>query len=338
MIHALLSSLSNIADDALDEEETFSAKDLPLLKEEEPPNDLDNKEELAPDGHVDRDLDPILDHIKTESERPVNNEEQSLNPIDVSSQQDQNEKEVESSSILSPQLSETSLEHDKADSANDEHTLDKLETPEMPTSDPAVIPSHIAEDNDEILPAYPKLTRIFLTDLLKHADALYNAFPPSHSDLSLSSIMGPQSVIFTWSESPSYLPSDNTAEAMVSRPELVVYPFIEPDSKESSSSSSSSSRITSQHRKHRKHGKSPFSQMEKRTMVAGTVIVLGVAMAIYGVNVSRAGDRAGYNGIFHQLAEGHGHVNAKDWKRLGGWVGGAVAGATTKIIKGLSSQ
>ena len=404
MIHSLLSSFPNIADDALDDEEEVANEDAI--------NELDNtsffKEErlqtAAPDGHVDRDDEPILDHVKTESEeheRPANNEEQGLDleenvarnlpPLDEVAinnsfineellqtaapdghvdrdvdpikqderpanirehgfdpdkvlQHHHNEDEVRAARS-SPKISEISPEHGKAaGSATDERILDKVEDPEVPPGDPnSVIPSLITvklEDDDEILSecsVCPKLKKLFLTDLLKHADTLYDTFPPSHPGLSLSSIMGPQSVMFTWSESSSSLPSDNTAEAMVSRPELVVYPFIETQmiSKESSESDEKTSKKTS--RKRHKLKKSPFGQMERKTMVAGTVIVLGVAMAIYGVKASRTGDRSVY-GLFHNFADGHnGHTSAKDWRRLGGWVGGAVAGVTTKIVNGLSS-
>ena len=406
MIHSLLSSFPNIADDALDEEEGV-AENLPPLHEDAI-NDLDNtyfKEEpvqtAAPDGHVDRDFDPILDHVKTDSERPTsdqgqgpdpeegvaknppppyedvinndffkvellqtaasdglvdgdfnsieherpaNNQEQGLDPDRVL-QRDRNEDEVQPA-MTSPKISDIPPEDGKAGSATDEHVLDKVEEPEVPAGDPiSNNPSHIAvkleDDNDEILPECsicPKMTKLFLTDLLKHADTLYNTFPPSHPDLSLSSIMGPQSVIFTWSELFSSLPSDNTAEAMVSRPELVVYPFIEAQMKSKEETSGSEEKTSKKTlRKRHKLRKSPFSHMEKKTMVAGTVIVLGVAMAIYGVKASRNGDRGVY-GLFHNFAEGHnGHANAKDWRRLGGWVGGAIAGVTTKIMNGLSS-
>ncbi|KAF8812134.1 hypothetical protein BYT27DRAFT_7160272 [Phlegmacium glaucopus] len=342
MIHSLLSSLPNIADDALDEEESV-AEDLTPLKGEESLNDPDKtffKEETAPDGHVDGALDQVLNHAKTESERhepPVNDQEQALKPLDsdkVPLQQDHSEDEATSS----PKISETSPEHSKADSASGEHILDMV--PEVPASDPTSNITVKLEDDDDILPACstcPKLPKLFLTDLLKHADALYSAFPPGHPGLSLSSIMGPQSVVFTWSESPSSLPSDNTAEAMVSCPDLVVYPFIETDSHEmkSKESSEAEEKIDKKaRRKRHRLRKSPFSHVEKKTMVAGTVIVLGVAMAIYGVKVSR--DRSGH-GIFHSFAEGHGHTGTKDWRRLGGWVGGAVTGMTTKIMNGLSS-
>jgi TBC1 domain family member 20 len=403
MIHSLLSSFPNIADDALDEEEDVAENLNPL--DEDAINDLNNtvfKEELlqtaAPDGHVDRDFDPILDHVKTESEqherpannqgqgldpeegvaesspsldeddisntfskeellqtaapdghvdrdfgpseqheRPANNQDQGLDPDKVL-QRDHNKDEVRTARS-SPRISEISLEHGKAGSATDEHILDKIEDPEMPAGD-SIIPNLITDD-DEMLPecsTCPKMTKLFLTDLLKHADTLYNTFPPSHSGLSLSSIMGPQSVIFTWSESSSSLPSDNIAEAMVSCPELVVYPIIETHKKSKESSESEENTSKKTRRKRHRHRKSPFSHMEKKTMVAGTVIVLGVAMAIYGVKAARTGGDRSVYGIFHSFTEGHnGHTSAKDWRRLGGWVGGAVVGVTTKIMNGLSS-
>lgn len=350
MIHSLLSSFPNIADDVLDKDEGV----LPPLDEDDT-NDLDNtflKEELlettVPNGHVDRDLDPILDHVKTESEqheRPTNNEEHALEPDEVL-QRDHNEDEVRTARS-SPKISEISPEHGKAGPTTDERILNKVEDSETSTGEPiSIIPNFttVKLEDDEILPECsdcPKLTKLFLTDLLKHADTLYDTFPPSHPGLSLSSIMGPQSVIFTWSELFSSLPSDNTAEAMTSRPELVVYPSIETSSdqmksKESFESEEKTSKKTRRKRHKLRKSLTPFSHMERKTMVAGTVIVLGVAMAIYGVKASRAGDRSVY-GMFHNFAEGHGHTSAKDWRRLGGWVGGAVAGVTTKIMNGLSS-
>ena len=306
----LFRSFPNIADDALDEEEDVSEILPPSAI-----NDLDNtvfKEEspkiseISPEnGKVGSDTDEHILNKVEDSEVPVGNPITSLIAV-----------KLEDDEVL-PKL-------------EDDEVLPKLEDDEVPPK----------LEDDEVLPECsvgPKMTKLFLTDLLKHADTLYNTFPPSHPDLSLSSIMGPQSVIFTWSESFSSLPSDNTAEAMVSRPELVVYPFIETqmESKESFESEEKTSKKM-QHKRH-KLGKSPFSHMEKKTMVAGTVIVLGVAMAIYGVKASRTGDRSVY-GLFHNFAEGHnGHTSVKDWRRLGGWVGGAVAGVTTKIMNGLSS-
>ena len=84
-------------------------------------------------------------------------------------------------------------------------------------------------DMDMPMPTAP----IPLPTILAHSDSLFAQYPPEHSQLRLSSIMGPQSVVFTWSENFSDLPSDTTAEAMVGRPELVSYP-IEPEEMEGS--------------------------------------------------------------------------------------------------------
>ncbi|CAA7261139.1 unnamed protein product [Cyclocybe aegerita] len=219
-----------------------------------------------------------------------------------------------------------------------------------------------------------------LTDLLKRADELYELYPPSHSGLALSSIMGPQSVVYTWSESPSALPSDNTAEAMVQHPELVVYPHVEPSDTDKESDSFAYEKGgrrgkgkgketggPNKLRGKRRHrlGKSPFRYMEKRTtVVAGTVLVVGVAMAVYGIRARNAGAGTGAGaggplggvlggndghgsgfswgfGLFHGLADGGDiHVvplSAKDWRRLGGRVGGALVGMSEKIMNGLSS-
>ena len=140
--------------------------------------------------------------------------------------------------------------------------------------------------------------------------------------------MGPQSVLFTWSENSAELPSDTTAEAMVSRPELVVYPFIPEEMLEDGVEGSSDSENWSEDEKRGPAGRARsrkvrekggmrnkgrktrrrskivnklqelfrvldgsaagrgMTQVDGRTMVAGAVLVLGVAMAIYGVKSS----------------------------------------------------
>lgn len=182
--------------------------------------------------------------------------------------------------------------------------------------------------------AHPKVT---LAELLKAADDLYEKYPPTHPGLALSTIMGPQSVIFTWSESRVALSSDNMVEAMVAHPELVVYPHVEMDEDQKAESSTASNLdragAKARRRKRRKLRKLPFGHVEKKTMVAA-VIVLGVAMAVYGIKARHT--PGGAYGHWH--ADGHSHGGAKDWKRLGGWLGGALAGMSQKIINGISSN
>ena len=186
----------------------------------------------------------------------------------------------------------------------------------------------VSLDVDLPLPSAP----IPLPTILAHSDWLLAQYPPSHPLLRLSSIMGPQSVVFTWSESFSDLPSDATAEMMVGRPELVVYP-VGPeemeegeeegegdDESESGSEYDDKSRRKTPGKSTRKRqsGKEgdkggrlrkstrrktikkkvqkllkmfgtttgadqQLTHVDGRTMIAGAVLVLGVAVAIYGV-------------------------------------------------------
>lgn len=74
-------------------------------------------------------------------------------------------------------------------------------------------------------------------------------------------------------------------------------------------------------------------------MVAGTVLVLGVALAVYGIKARNGGTA----GLFLSFADHNGRHpggsgGTKDWKRVGGWVGGALVGISEKILNGLSSS
>jgi len=192
----------------------------------------------------------------------------------------------------------------------------------------------------------------FLTDLLREADALYTEFPPSHPDLHLSSIMGPQSVIFTWSESFSELPSDKEAEAMVQHPNLIVYPYIDIEEDSSDSSEYEEEEIKNRWRlkgKERlkagtakikkklakKKIRTSYSEVDKGTIVAGAVLVVGVAVAVYGIK-TRSGDT---NGLFLSFASTQGHASAQsqDWKRVGGWMSGALSVMGEKVVHAFDS-
>ncbi|PBK89852.1 hypothetical protein ARMGADRAFT_935142 [Armillaria gallica] len=156
---------------------------------------------------------------------------------------------------------------------------------------------------------------ITLTSLLLQADRLYETYPPSHPSLALSSIMGPQSVMFTWSSSPSDLPSDDSAERMVDYPQLIVYPYVEEDGDQKEK------RKGPRHRRLLKR-RPRFRLRDRKTMITGAVLALGVAMAVYGVR----------SGIVY--GEGR-HTNFhfhRDWKRLGGWASGFLIGAGNKIL------
>ncbi|KAJ7623284.1 rab-GTPase-TBC domain-containing protein [Roridomyces roridus] len=143
-----------------------------------------------------------------------------------------------------------------------------------------------------------------LTDILNLSDALYKAHPPTDSGIQLSSIMGPQSVVFTWSPRLEDMPTNDEAERMVGRPELIVYPERPPVREDGED----------EKEKTRKRRKRPFKKrkVDNRTvgMVVGAGLVLGAAIAISVYSTRQGGD-------FH-------HV--KEWRKmgLGRWVGGLL--------------
>lgn len=148
--------------------------------------------------------------------------------------------------------------------------------------------------------------RIQFADLLQRADDLYANFPPADPALGLATLMGPNSVVYTWSEDPAKLPTDDDAESMVSRPELIVLPHVDfPPEEEDSAQNEKQQR---RRRKGANSGKKRARRIERRAMIAGAVLVLGVSIVIYGL-------RAGHT-------RGHGHARA--WQKLGGALGGAA--------------
>ncbi len=151
---------------------------------------------------------------------------------------------------------------------------------------------------------------VTLASLLLRADEMYETYPPSHPSLSLSSIMGPQSVVFTWSTSRAEMASDDVAERMVEQPELTVFPTPPDPVKEKDAEKP-------RKRKPRKLYKRPPS---RRTMIAAAVLVLSIAMAVYGTRnglpVLPPGRGHGRHGLFLQ----------KEWARVGGWMRGLVIG------------
>ncbi|KAG5720894.1 TBC1 domain family member 20 [Termitomyces sp. T112] len=188
-----------------------------------------------------------------------------------------------------------------------------------------------------------RLPPIKLTSLLSQADELYALYPPTHPELFLASIMGPQSVVYTWSESFSALPTDAEAEAMVLRPELIVYPYVEDDAEGETEGNKkcekkpASGKLKCKHFRGKLHGKLKGKLKRLRRgrvdqttgMVAGAVIVLGIAFAVYGVKI-----RDKYSEVGLSFLENQG----RDWKRVVGWAGGAVVGVTERVVSSLSGS
>ncbi|KAI1785958.1 rab-GTPase-TBC domain-containing protein [Ganoderma leucocontextum] len=181
-------------------------------------------------------------------------------------------------------------------------TRTRTPSPERPSRDPR-----------------PRRPRLSLTALLTQADELMRQYPPTHPQIALSTIMGPQSVVHTWSERARDLPSDDDAERMIARPELIVLPPPAPSPLESEDETEDMKRREKEERRRkrlRKPRRLTGMIVQRKTMVAGAVLVLGVAVAVYGLNGGLPGVGGGH---------GHGHGGQRAaWRKVGKMLGGLV--------------
>ncbi|KAI0064241.1 hypothetical protein BV25DRAFT_1990015 [Artomyces pyxidatus] len=200
-------------------------------------------------------------------------------------------------------------------------------TPSPPEfGEPPVPPTLLKQSRSvspELSPTRPQRPTRSLPALLEHADTLLSLYPPSHPALELEHIMGPASAMRTWSENPAQLPPDDAAEAFVVLGRDIVLPWVpepEPDSNEEEEMSTEKSwfgrrkkgkKPERRRRKLQKRHRPVFGALvERRTMLAGAALVMGVAMAvsIYGLH-GRGGGVGGMD---------------PDWRRTGRVLGGLV--------------
>ncbi|TFK73411.1 hypothetical protein BDN72DRAFT_814675 [Pluteus cervinus] len=292
MIHSLLSGLPNISDELYPEaafDETKQAVPDPGNSEPSrptPPASIDHRSE--DDKEL---LDPVgTEQQQSETERiPPTGDDPETGPSDsppLSGSLD---------GVTDPESTKTSTDASGGETNSAQPSIswagDASET----------------DDRDHHSPSPPPHTRrtsITLSSLLSSADALYAQYPPTLPNLCLSSIMGPQSVIFTWSEKPSHLPSDSMAESMVLHPELVVYPYQEDEPEyangrsektESGSETEDGKQVSNRRAKDASRRAMMLrklwilGQVEKRTMVAGAVLVVAIALAFYGIRTNGRG-------------------------------------------------
>ena len=170
--------------------------------------------------------------------------------------------------------------------------FEETKSPLTSTSTPPSEPEPDVADPWPDTPGQPAKARMSLSSLLRQADDLFARFPPSHQKLDLDKIMGPRSVIFTWTESFSS-PLDDELEQYVKTPELVVLPYVDPV-EEAAMKEKQEREI--QMRKLARRGKlrkSVFSKanVPKKTILAGAVLALGVTLAVYGIRAP--GDAGG---------------------------------------------
>jgi len=338
MIHSILSSIPDIyeeGDDPLPVEAGAENSEIQTEATSGDPGILAEKEETAAADDLAEDevSSPKVDD-SLEEERSSGNT--SPTPVDVhdDSQGKKDDTlhvhetpEEATDKTLSPPPSYTELEQSIDSDADSE----VKEVPEKTISSRPPSPA----SDDDVIPR----PRVTLTSLLMRADELYEQYPPSHSSIMLSSIMGPQSVMLTWSEDPADLPSDDDAELMVTKPELVVLPYIEPEDEVASDDESGyvsgtrgrrrNEKEEHDRRRRRKLRKPRHLLVERKTMVAGAVLVLGVAMAVYGYQAGGPG------GLFRSEGYQQRRPLVREWKRVSRFVGGLALGVGERMFENL---
>lgn len=286
MVHSLLSGLPELLDG--NEEAGVPLQDLEDAEEEEEVEVDDEKTDVDALEESVREKDgEMLDD--TPDSLPISEEETVVStPSSVFS------ATADIAPIVESDASPADTDTDTPDLASTSSNLQASSRPPSTTpSEQGQGQRHTEYDAPSRQSPSPEPTvhrlKISLTALLERADALYAAYPPTDPALALSAIMGPQSVVFTWSEDPAQQPADDAAEALVLRTELVVLPHAEPGPPADAGGEKETRRRSGT-------GKQPRSarsrRLERRAMVAGAVLVLGISVAVYGARGGQGGARA----------------------------------------------
>ena len=329
MIHSLLSSLPDLyEDDDENDESTLSASThpppgssmvLPHGGEEGSPIAEDSAVSNPATGDVDTADAPSTAPDETVSEDP-----------EVSTA-----SFTEDATLVDDSVHEEKANETQTSVIAEEPTLvedEKEKSLEVPGESDSVGSPHTASDiADRSEPSATEVTpadgirrpRIRMSTMLEEADRLFDRFPPTHPSIDLSSIMGPGSVMLTWSENPAHLPKDDEAEMMVTRPHLVVLPPPDEDEDEKDEEvPEEKSPRGHKHKRRRLHKPRRISDLVvQRRVVASAVLVLGVAMAVYGFQVATP-DR-------------HHGPASRELKRLGKVLGGFVVGMGGRLFDSL---
>ena len=168
-------------------------------------------------------------------------------------------------------------------------------------------------------PGQPSKARMSLSSLLHQADDLLVRFPPTHPKLDLDKIMGHGSTIFTWSESASSIPSDDELEQYVGKPHLVVLPYVDPVEEAMTKEKETRELEMRKVERRAKLRESIFSRanVPRRAALAGAVLALGIAVAVYGTRAP--GD------------VGRGH-HRSDLRRLLRYIGGLLLAGGDRFV------
>ena len=328
MVHSLLSSLPDIYDDYEDEEPTAPTEAVVVVHEassqresEEAASSSDAFEEaLSPKPSDDNYDDTLLSADESET--------------DVSSHPDDATLVDEPSHTSTLDTPSSSVLEDDPTLVSEETTKMALHLQELSTTtagsfhtapesaDPPEPSPHARTASPPAEEAGVRRPRIRISTLLEQADALLARYPPRDPPVSLEAVMGPNSVMRTWSESSAL--SDDEAERMVASPHLVVLPPPLEDEEDKEAAEEEAEKRVEKERKHRRRLRKPVrlgSVVVERNVVVGAALVLGVAMAVYGWQVTPQ--------------RHHSHAAGRELLRLWKYLGVSVAALGGRLRDGL---
>ena len=326
MIHSLLSSLPDLYDDYESDEpaspieasvevageaSTKSAQEKDLVIET-----LDAAS--SPECNDDGPNDVLFSEIESVTDISSHSDDTTL--MDESSNIGDAETDFPSTleddpTLVSGPTEKTShhLQEPSTETVGSFHTVPEVADPEEPAQVDEKAPEPVAEGT--------RRPRIHISTLLERADELFNRH---HLSIDLPSIMGPQSVMRTWTENPALLPTDDEAEIIVTRPHQVVLPPPPEDDEEQAEKIEEDSvqhKRKRVRRRLRKPTRIASMVVERKAVVASAVLVLGVAMAVYGFQVAPEPH--------------HSHAAARELRRFSKYFGGIVIGAGTRLWEGV---
>ncbi|KAF8512553.1 rab-GTPase-TBC domain-containing protein [Hysterangium stoloniferum] len=219
-----------------------------------------------------------------------------------------------------PMLSRTDLAEDSLAEVPASPSMDK---PACLTRSQSDLGSHSGSESQSLPGEYKEKeakSPIPLFELLKLADDLLADYPPSSPALRLTETLGLQSALRT-SGTILFSLNDNEAEACVGGDDVVLPPNQEELDEELGNMKEEKQSELQHNRRREKRARKQRIVVRTQAVVAGTVLLLGVAVALYGLNPNAKGK---FNCI----------SGAEDVKLVVAWVG-AILGMGERLGVGL---
>lgn len=348
MIHALLSQLDHIVDET--ESQVTSKTTNDLTPASPPPsytNELHQDDDLAPS-------DPPLSSHTVDSPRNFIPPPIFDTATSETTEHDQLD-EIPDGSTAEMDLEDTTAVSMSAESHADDETVFGDDDPNpssipLPSSsrDHAKSPHEPVESIKEHSEEKPRSstsspsspitsshTSVTLSSLLLTADELYKRYPPteplassnekdkgvSSTSLDITTVLGPTSVLFTWSEDPDMMLSNDDAEAIV-RDGLPGVVLENDGSSDFGAEEEEEKRWKEQ--EHRRVTREWDRAMRKRIVKGGLGVTVAVlvglaAIALYSMERSASGNSNG--------------KSVQEWRRSLGWIGGVLLSAGDRFIQ-----